>query len=253
MSEGMTARNGKLPDGYGACIWCGAGNRLDDSGALPPQCFHCNLNPLPGEDMTKGGKVDPKTAAKSSRNRKTAPISRKLGTTAVGRPVIGIDPGARYTGVIVRDGDLVLHASTLVRPQELLSGTDWALSCVNQIREILKDFPVFMPVAIEGISDPKGFQGGKKAAINPKDIIRAGIVLGALVAVWPTGLIIPPGGNGSQHYSHYPAELIGRRPASLPGSSQAAGTRGHEQSAYDVAGKGARLLYPHQIEALSFD
>lgn len=253
MEENMATRFDKLPDGYGACTWCQAGNRLDANGQLPSQCFNCGLNPQPGEDMTKGGKVDPKVAAKSSRNRKTAPISRKLSVVGVGRPVIGVDPGARYTGVIVRDGDLVLHSSTLLRPRELTSGTDWALSNIAQVREIMADFPKMMPFSIEGISDPKGFQNGKAAAINPKDIIRAGIVLGAFVAIWPNAVIVPPGGNGSQHYSHYPAELIGRRPKTLAGSTQGAGTRGHEQSAYDVAGKAARILYPREIEQLSFE
>lgn len=242
-----------IPDGYGQCTWCHAANRLTEIGELPEICFNCGLNPQPGEDMTKGGKVDPKKALKSSRNRKTDPISRKLSKERTGKIVIGIDPGARYTGVVIRDGDVVLHSSTLVRPKDLESGTDWALSVVVQVQEILKEFPTMIPVAIEGISDPKGFQHGKKAAINPKDIIRAGIVLGALVAIYPTAVIIPPGGNGSQHYSHYPAELIGRRPADLPGSTQEAGTRGHEQSAYDVGGKALAIFYPRPPETLVFE
>lgn len=199
---------------------------------------------MPAEDLTKGGKVDPVKAAKTSRNKRGELKTGKLDTQGIGRPIIGIDPGARYTGVVVRDGDAVLHASTLVRPDSVESGTDWALLVVAQIQKILKDFPVTIDVGVEGISDPKGFQGGKKAAINPKDIIRAGIVLGAVVATWPHAVIVKPGNNGSKHYSHYPASLIGRRPAGLEGDSQGAGTRGHEQSAYDVAGKASDLLYP---------
>jgi hypothetical protein len=249
----MAATFSQLPDGYGACTWCGAGNRLDASGSLPLICFSCGLNPMPGEDMTKGGKIDPKVARKSSRNKKSDPIQRKLERQPLGQPIIGVDPGARYTGVVVRDGDVVLHSSTLVRPQDLESGTDWALMVVEQIREIMKEFPTTMPMGVEGISDPKGFQHGKKAAINPKDIIRAGIVLGAVVATWPKSIIIAPGNNGSQHYSHYPAELIGRRPADLPGASQGAGTRNHEQSAYDVAGKASDTAYPKPVTVLNFD
>lgn len=194
---------------------------------------------MPGEDPTKGGKVDPVAARKSSRNRLSAPRKDRLNPNPVGEPVVGIDPGARYTGVVVRDGDAVLHASTLVRPKDM-SGTDWAVMVVAEVQQILKEFPRTIPVAIEGISDPKGFHHGKRAAINPKDIIRAGIVLGALVATWPKAEIVPAGGNGSQHYTHYPASLIGRRPADLPGSTNGAGTRDHEQSAFDVAGKAAR-------------
>lgn len=207
---------------------------------------------MPGEDPTKGGKVDPVAARSAARNKRGSAKQGRLGVTGVGQPIIGVDPGARYTGVVVRDGDAVLHSSTLVRPDSVESGTEWALLVVEQLRAIVKDFPATMPFAVEGISDPKGFQGGKRAAINPKDIIRAGIVLGAVVAVWPQAIVVPPGNNGSQHYSHYPASLIGRRPADLPGDSQGAGTRGHEQSAFDVAGKGASVAYPRKVDKLDF-
>lgn len=198
---------------------------------------------MPGEDPTKGGKVDPRTAAKAQRNRGAAPKKGRLGGTPVGKPVMGVDPGSRYTGVVVRDGDVVLHSSTLVRPQELNS-TDWALLVVAGVQEIRKEFPARLPMGVEGVNPPTGFSRGKKAALNPKDIIRAGIVLGAVVATWPTAQIVPPGRNGSQHYTHYPSVLIGRRPADLPGASNGAGTRDHEQSAYDVAGKAANHFYP---------
>lgn len=197
---------------------------------------------MPNEDPTKGGKVDPTAARKSARNRRGSPKQGRLNSKPTGKPVIGIDPGARYTGVVVRDGDAVLHSSTLVRPVEMTS-TDWAVMVVVEIQRILRDFPATIPVGIEGISDPKGFHQGKRAAINPKDIIRAGIVLGALVATWPKAVIVKPGGNGSQHYTHYPEALIGRRPESLPGSTNGAGTRDHEQSAFDVAGKAAQVIY----------
>lgn len=245
------AKLDKLPDGYFRCVWCGAGNRYAADGSTPSTCFACHLNPMPAEDLTKGGKVDPVKAAKAERNKRGTAATAKLETQGIGQPIIGIDPGARYTGVVVRDGDAVLHASTLVRPESVESGTDWALLVVAQVQQILKDFPVTIPIGVEGISDPKGFQHGKKAAINPRDIIRAGIVLGAVVATWPQAIIVKPGNNGSKHYSHYPAGLIGRRPGGLAGDSQGAGTRGHEQSAYDVAGKAAEIAYPPA--QISFD
>lgn len=204
---------------------------------------------MPGEDPTKGGKVDPQKAKKAARNRRNAPRKGRINLKPVGRPIIGVDPGARYTGVVVRDGDAVLHSSTLVRPKDM-SATDWAVHVVVGVQEILKGFPATTPVAVEGVNDPKGFHHGKRAALNPKDIIRAGIVLGAVVATWPTATVVPPGGNGSQHYSTYPDSLIGRRPADLPGSTNGAGTRDHEQSAYDVAGKAVPTAYPRKTKRL---
>jgi len=125
-----------------------------------------------------------------------------------------------------------------------MNATDWALAVIADIKTILTNCPDHIPIGIEGVTEPKGFNRGQRAPINPAGIIKAGIVLGAMVATWPNAPIIPPGGNGSQHYSHYPAALIGRRPKDLPGVSNGAGTRDHEQSAYDIAGKTARIVYP---------
>lgn len=247
----MTARFEKLPDGYIACIWCGAGIRKTPTNTYGP-CSSCGLNPMPGEDPTKGGKVDPDKAKKSARNQRSAPKKGKLDLVPTGRPVLGIDPGSRYTGVVVRDGDAVLFSETLVRPEDMKSGTEWALSVADKVAAIKAEYCSTAPVGIEGISDPKGFQHGKQAAINPKDIIRAGIVLGALVHLFPDSYIVPPGNNGSLHYSNYPDVLIGRRPADLPGNNNGAGTRNHEQSAYDVAGKASDFFYPQKMDKIDF-
>lgn len=221
------------------CIWCSAPYKHVESKA--PICLNCGLNPIAGVDPVSVADGNPIPRGISKRGRTD---SAKTSTRTTGNLIVGVDPGARYTGVVVCDGERVLHASTLVRPEEMKSPTEWALVVVGQVQRILADFPSSIPMGVEGISDPKGFQNGKHAAINPKDIIRAGIVLGAVVATWPHAVIIKPGNNGSRAYSKYPAELVGRRPGDLPGSSQGAGTRGHEQSAYDVATKAAEVLFP---------
>jgi hypothetical protein len=156
---------------------------------------------------------------------------------------LGIDPGARYTGVVVRDGDELLSASTIVRPPEI-PAVSWALLVPRIIeREVVAAFPSIVAVGIEGISDPKGWQGGKKSPINPKDIIRAGMVLGACAerfhGRYPL-VIVPPKKNGSGGF--YPAALTGRRPASLHGAANGAGTRDHERSAWDIAGETPFLI-----------
>lgn len=147
---------------------------------------------------------------------------------------IGIDPGARYTGVCVRNGEKVLISSTYVCPEETPTVT-WAVQLPQMIKkDIISQYPE-APIGIEGISAPKGFSGGKKAPINPKYIINAGIVLGALAYAFPQAVIIKSGKNGSQDW--YPPELLGRRPKELQGTAKGATTRNHERSAYDVAGE----------------
>lgn len=151
--------------------------------------------------------------------------------------VIGIDPGARYTGVSVRDlsENKILLSSTYVKPEETYIFS-WANELAETIqREVVEKFPE-AKIGIEGISDPKGYSNGKKSPINPKHIIRAGIVAGALSMKFSDAVIVPPGRNGSSR-TGYPDALNGRRPKDLPGTAKGAGTRNHEKSAYDVAGE----------------
>lgn len=222
------------------CYWCKHAGVADQ-----PTCPGCGMNPADPHkvDRTLGGKVNPEKSNKTHRNRTNAARIVPLGTVPTNRPILGVDPGARYTGVVIRDGDVPLLSTTLVRPDDM-SQTGWALHCVSELRKIVNQLPkVILPVAVEGVTAPKGFVRGRRAPLDPKDIMFAAVVLGAVIATWPDAVIIPPGGNGSQHITQYPPVLVGRRPKDLPGSTNGAGTRDHEQSAYDVAGKGAKVVY----------
>lgn len=155
---------------------------------------------------------------------------------------IGIDPGSRYTAMVIVEGETVVHASTLVRvgdEEPIPYARKVGKQLQAEITEYLESRSTEVPVVlgIEGITDPKGFNKGRRAAINPKDIVRTGVTAGALSVVFPDAIIVRPGNNGSNHISQYPESLTGRRPKDLKGNSKGAGTRGHEQSAYDVAMK----------------
>jgi len=146
---------------------------------------------------------------------------------------IGIDPGPKYTGVVVRQGEEVLHASTYVRPKDMLPIT-WAVTVTNLVlTDVIAKYPE-AKVGIEGVTVPNAYNGGKLAMINPKSTIHLGIVVGAFAFALPDAVIVRPGKNGSQPV--YPACLSGRRPSELAGTNAGAGTRNHEKSAYDVAG-----------------
>lgn len=179
------------------------------------------------EDINKESKI---TYDRSGAVRETP-----FATEGTGVIVIGIDPGSRYSAIIVRDGDIVLYASTIVRDgnQEPIAYARHVVTCV---KEVVKEFPDAI-IGVESVTDPKGFKHGQRAALNPKDIVRTGVVAGAVAGVFENAFIVPPKNNGSKHLSHYPALLQGRHPKSLPGSSVGAGTRRHEQSAFDVAEK----------------
>ena len=189
---------------------------------------------------------------RGAKGRKKVERTAPWSNVPFGKPIAGIDPGARNTGFVILQGEVVLYAETIHRPDEM-EQYDYADYVCDEIGRIISEVDFFdgyeVRFGIEGISDPKGFHNGKRAAINPRDIIRASAVFGAIRRdLKLKGLpyvIIEPKGNGSNHISQYPPSLTGTRPADLPGSGNKSGTRNHERSAFDVAIKA--------IEAFKFE
>lgn len=154
---------------------------------------------------------------------------------------IGVDPGATYTGVSVRDNDTLLLSSTYVKPKDTPPIT-WAVEVATRIQnEVINLYPDAF-IGIEGVTVPNSYNQGKLSLNSPKYIIWTALIVGALSANNPNAVIVRPGKNGSQDLSSYPSELIGRRPKDLAGVSVGAGTRNHEKSAWDVAGEVLGLL-----------
>lgn len=154
---------------------------------------------------------------------------------------IGIDPGATYTGVSVRNGDELLLSSTYVKPKDTPPIT-WAIEVSTRIQhEVISLYPEAL-VGIEGVTVPNAYNQGKLALNSPKYIIWTALIVGAVAANNPNAVIVRPGKNGSQDLSSYPVALSGRRPKDLAGVSAGAGTRNHEKSAWDIAGEVEGLL-----------
>lgn len=222
------------------CPWCG--DSIPSSATTLAVCPHCSM-PLTSHQttatVTPVKTKPPRKTANSSVPSKVEPAVIIPGSIIAA----GVDPGARYTGISVIDNNgNILLSTTLVRPLEIDINT-WARSVVDEVDTIISAFP-YVVLGVEGTSDPKGFKGGKRAAINPKDIIKTGIIVGGLILTYRDAVIIKPGGNGSAPLEFYPDVLLNRRPAELPGSNNGAGTRNHERSAYDVA----RKAMEHYIE-----
>lgn len=149
---------------------------------------------------------------------------------------IGIDPGAKYTGVSVRDGMNVLLSSTYVRPEDT-PHVSWAVEVASKIQQdVIANYPDAI-IGIEGVTVPNAYNQGKLNLMSPKYIIWTALIVGAVSVNNPNAVIVRPGKNGSQDLSSYPPELSGRRPKDLLGESKGAGTRNHEKSAFDVAGE----------------
>lgn len=140
---------------------------------------------------------------------------------------MGVDPGGRHTGVVVRDGPrLLLH--------HVIASTD-VHHVLGELHVIAAAHNVHV-VAVEGVTAPTGFKHGKREPINLAGLIGTATMFGAIVATWPDAVVVPPGGNGSGPRGAYPPELFGPREGPA-----ATGRLRHARSAFDVAGLAHRF------------
>lgn len=150
---------------------------------------------------------------------------------------LGIDPGARYTAVSLRDEEGTVYLSETYYRHDDTDEIEWMHECVGYIEEIIDNYKVDI-IAVEKTVDPKGYgTEGKRDPLNPKDIVRTAIVVGGIAQRWKEAIPIRPRRNGSAPLAEYPESIRGRRPQNLPGKvNPKVKTRKHERSAYDVAG-----------------
>jgi len=156
--------------------------------------------------------------------------------------VIGLDPGGRWSGGVVRRGDDVTDFIVIecTAPRHGIATMDyardvsrWAVARLAEAQAL--DDEVL--VGIEGLRPPaKHREGTELRNLNPTGLMGTGLVFGHLCTVFPAAVEVPPGGHGRQMLAAYPACLVG--PREKRADSQ--GILRHARSAYDIAGA-ARL------------
>lgn len=229
------------------CNWCESGvsasNKICPSCSMPISMVSSerttadNHQPVARIVSTPRKKATPKVIKETAPADIRPPLVRINESIAAGNTiVIGIDPGSRFVGFCVRDNkDNIFISSTFYRPDEVDDFVDWSKKVVARVREELKDIEYHI-MGIETVTEPKGFKYGKQDALNPKDIIRTALVVGALAVSFPDAFMVRPRGNGDKAVEEYPACLSGPRPSTLGGVKDPGVTvRKHERSAYDVA------------------
>lgn len=143
---------------------------------------------------------------------------------------IGVDPGGRETGVVLRVGRECARAVVVVR--ELDEMGPYLREVVELLAELGADHPpaVRPLVLVEGVAHPGGRnREGKVDPINVSGLLDAAQVLGAILYAYPTALVVPPGGHGKGPLLAYPPELVGAR------ERAGAGRLRHARSAWDVS------------------
>lgn len=185
--------------------------------------------------------------------------------------VVGVDPGARWTGVVARHRRELLHHAVVENPAEDRSvGAGYGGAVCRAIRDAVEvsgrgdvvsalqgpcepSPHVMRPgrgdvvIAVEDVRAPSPHvrRADGRSLTNPGPIIETGVLLGWIMASFQLieVVIVQPGGNGSQAAATYPRELftdrewgnlsmLRRQLADAPQSS----IMRHARSAWDVAG-----------------
>lgn len=158
---------------------------------------------------------------------------------------IGIDPGGTWTGIVLRDGGELVGWDVIRRDGDettLGPGPRYVDQVVASVGELVRGRDG-VRVAMEDVTPPTGFAGGRRAPIDPAHVMGLAYVAGG-VASRLAPLVVPAGKNGGRPLSMYPAELVthAERIRKHPqGLHRAAGRgcadgRHHARSAWDVAG-----------------
>ena len=152
--------------------------------------------------------------------------------------VLGVDPGAQATGIVVRTGDELAYGTTAVRDKgetvEL-----YAAGVVHLVAGIKERFIELLDgrplVAIEAVLAPSVWNNGERVVLHPQFVMDTCTVAGH-IAGWATAQRLEvewvrPGHNGQGFIGSYPA-------AAAPDPRQGAGKDRlrHLRSAWDVAG-----------------
>jgi hypothetical protein len=166
---------------------------------------------------------------------------------------IGIDPGSRKTGLVLRNGSDCLGWNTVERlddetpigvgPRywdhigELVDAMHGAIA-----RLVADPRYTYGGIAIEGVNVAGGFRDGKKQFAKPADLMALSATWAALWRDHPDAVIVPPGGNGRGLLAGYPEQLItdGERRHGLNREAPSSSLVSHARSAWDVAGIAAR-------------
>jgi hypothetical protein len=172
-----------------------------------------------------------------------APDAGRCRVTAVW---IGVDPGARRTGIAMRNGTTLLGWRLIERATdegETGAGPTYWADIHDAIRGLAITAPGDWRLAIEGVRAPGGFRDGKRQFAHPRDLIALAATYGAILDHHPGAVTVPPGAHGRGALTAYPTALITAAERRL-GVNRAAGDSApisHVRSAWDVAGMGPRI------------
>lgn len=158
-------------------------------------------------------------------------------------PIVGVDPGGRWTGIVLRTRDDCIDRTVVERgnAETLAPYLGRVIDEVARLHLRIVGYDAAgSHIAVEDLNDPTPQMG----TTSVRGLIGTAQVLGAIVMHWPAVTLVPPGAHGSKPLAAYPRELVGDREKS------GAGVLRHARSAWDVAGA---AIVQARIDAMAGD
>ena len=146
---------------------------------------------------------------------------------------IGVDPGGRYTGIVIRSRDEVIDAVVVDRRKvEAIDPAD-VLAWARYVTVTVADHREVAPYAVLGVEmvqppNPHVRRRDGNSLTNVAGILDTAVVVGALALAFVDLVPVDPGGNGAQAPNLYPSKIG-------PGA-RLGGPSDHARAAFDVAG-----------------
>lgn len=155
--------------------------------------------------------------------------------------VLGIDPGGKSTGCVLRDGETLLDWQLVERDRETVDR--WANRCVDVAGHLVANLHVDL-VAIEGLNPPTP-QMGTTSVLGLMDTATViGAMLGWVAdpAFGAKYLLVPPDRHGRAAEGYGRTGLLAAYPDALVGPQETSGTGRlrHVRAAWDVAAAAVR-------------
>lgn len=118
--------------------------------------------------------------------------------------ILGIDPGSRFTGMVLRRGDELLGWHLTVRNDTArLPDGHYLRRVLGNCRALIGTYEGVV-VGVEGIE----WWPRKGQPRNERGNYGTAMVLGAVLARWPDAVVVEPGrGVGNYHVQAYPAVI----------------------------------------------
>ena len=154
--------------------------------------------------------------------------------------LIGLDPGARDTGIVAVYPDGTIDGRTVHNDGPLLPlSRPYMLAVGDVIEELCQNAGGDYTLRVETVVRPnwhvaKAAGGG--SASNPEALLGTAQLLGAIIG-WYECEIVRPGKHGSKPMGYYPEQLVSDGERRREGWEGRVGTGKlrHQRSAYDIA------------------